>query len=210
VVNVLDTTNLLNTPLFAVYNSAIGVTRGIEGRYEQSSPPTTVGASFTYSLSLAGGVSDGTFLFPPPDVTDLTLQPEDHDETYVGDAYVARHFAHDLKSHIFRHPCCYRRGRPQMPPAPGQKIAPFAVVIVSSRLIVRRSRLTIDSWDDGAEATGSELIRPRYAMAAKPQNPSINRVRRNSVIIRRGGIATGDKAFRSRPRASVSILSKIR
>ncbi len=28
VVNVLDTTNLLNTPLFAVYNSAIGVTRG--------------------------------------------------------------------------------------------------------------------------------------------------------------------------------------
>jgi hypothetical protein len=98
VVNVLDTTNLLDTPLFAVYNSAIGVTRGIEGRYEQSSPMTTVGASFTYSISLAGGVSGGTFLFPPPDVADLTLQPEDHDETYVGDAYVTRHFAHDLKS----------------------------------------------------------------------------------------------------------------
>jgi hypothetical protein len=98
VVNVLDTTNLLNTPLFAVYNSAIGVTRGIEGRYEQSSPTTTAGVSFTYSLSLAGGVSGGTFLFAPPDVSDLTLEPEDHDETYVGDAYLTRRFSHDRKS----------------------------------------------------------------------------------------------------------------
>jgi hypothetical protein len=100
VVNVLDTTNLLNTPLFAVYNSAIGVDRGIEGRFEQSSPTTTVGVSFTYSLSLAGGVSGGTFLFAPPDVTNLTLQPEDHDEAYVGDAYLTRHFGADLKSYV--------------------------------------------------------------------------------------------------------------
>ncbi|MGA2392405.1 MAG: TonB-dependent receptor [Candidatus Lustribacter sp.] len=98
VVNVLDTTNLLNTPLFAVYNSAIGVTRGIEGRFEQNTPATSVGVSFTYSLSLAGGVSGGTFLFPPPQVTDLTLEPEDHDETYVGDAYWTRRFGPDLKS----------------------------------------------------------------------------------------------------------------
>jgi hypothetical protein len=100
VVNVLDTTNLLNTPLFAVYNSAIGVTRGIEGRYEQNSATTTIGASFTYSLSLAGGVSGGTFLFAPPDVTDLTLQPEDHDETYVGNAYVTRHFGAKRKAFV--------------------------------------------------------------------------------------------------------------
>jgi hypothetical protein len=98
VVNVLDTTNLLNTPLFAVYNSAIGVTRGIESRYVQSSPSTDVGVSFTYSRSLAGGVSGGTFLFAPPDVADQTLEPEDHDETYVGDAYVTRRFAADRKS----------------------------------------------------------------------------------------------------------------
>ena len=98
VVNVLDTTNLLNTPLFAVYNSAVGVTRGIDGRFEQSTPTTDVGVSFTYSLSLAGGVSGGTFLFPPPEVTDLTLEPEDHDETYVGDAYWTRHFSSALKS----------------------------------------------------------------------------------------------------------------
>ncbi len=100
VVNVLDTTNLLNTPLFAVYNSAIGTTRGIEGRYEQSSSTTTAGVSLTYSLSLAGGVSGGTFLFAPPDVADITLQPEDHDETYVGDAYLTRRFARDRKSFI--------------------------------------------------------------------------------------------------------------
>jgi hypothetical protein len=92
VVNVLDTTNLLNTPLFAVYNSAVGVTRGIEGRYEESTPAADVGVSFTYSLSLAGGVSGGTFLFAPPNVSDITLQPEDHDETYVADAHVTRRF----------------------------------------------------------------------------------------------------------------------
>jgi outer membrane receptor protein involved in Fe transport len=92
VVNVLDTTNLLNTPLFAVYNSAIGVTRGIEGRYDQSTPATDLGVSLTYSLSLAGGVSGGTFLFAPPDVSDITLQPEDHDETYVADAHATRRF----------------------------------------------------------------------------------------------------------------------
>jgi outer membrane receptor protein involved in Fe transport len=100
VVNVLDTTNLANTPLFAVYNSAIGVTRGIEGRFEQSSPTTDAGISFTYSLSLAGGVSGGTFLFAPPDVTDLTLQPEDHDETYTGDGHWTRHFGSELKSYL--------------------------------------------------------------------------------------------------------------
>ncbi|HEX3467532.1 MAG TPA: TonB-dependent receptor [Candidatus Elarobacter sp.] len=100
VVNVLDTTNLLNTPLFAVYNSAVGVTRGIEGRYVASTRSTDVGASFTYSLSLAGGVSGGTFLFPPPDVNDLTLQPEDHDETYTGDVYVTRRFSADRKSYL--------------------------------------------------------------------------------------------------------------
>jgi hypothetical protein len=100
VVNVLDTTNLLNTPLFAVYNSAIGVDRGIEGRYTLSSPTTDVGFSFTYSLSLAGGVSGGTFLFAPPDVTDLTLQPEDHDEAYVSDLHVTRRFAPDRKSFV--------------------------------------------------------------------------------------------------------------
>ena len=91
---------LLNTPLFAVYNSAIGVTRGIESRFVQSTPTTDVGTSFTFSRSLAGGVSGGTFLFPPPAVSDLTLQPEDHDETYVGDAFVTRRFAADRKSFV--------------------------------------------------------------------------------------------------------------
>jgi len=100
VVNVLDTTNLLNTPLFAVYNSAVGVTRGIEGRYEESTPTTDVGVSFTYSLSLAGGVSGGTFLFAPPDVSDITLQPEDHDEAYVADAHATRRFGPGRASYV--------------------------------------------------------------------------------------------------------------
>jgi hypothetical protein len=83
-----------------VYNSAIGTTRGIEGRYVQSSRTTDVGFSFTYSLSLAGGVSGGTFLFPPPDVSNLTLEPEDHDETYTSDLHVTQHFSPDLKSYV--------------------------------------------------------------------------------------------------------------
>jgi hypothetical protein len=45
-------------------------------------------------------VSGGTFLFPPLQVTDLTLEPEDHDETYVGDAYWTRHFGSDLESFV--------------------------------------------------------------------------------------------------------------
>lgn len=99
VVNVLDTTNLINTPLFAVYNSAVGVTRGIEAHYAESTARSNTGVSFTYSRSLAGGVSGGTFLFAPPQVADLTLQPEDHDETYVGDAYLTRRFGRDLKTY---------------------------------------------------------------------------------------------------------------
>ena len=94
-VNVLDTTQLNNTPLFAVFNNAIGVARGVEGRMVESSATTDVGASLTYSRALAGGISGGTFLFPPGSATDLTLQPEDHDQTWNGDVYVTRHFSPD-------------------------------------------------------------------------------------------------------------------
>jgi hypothetical protein len=92
-VNVLDTTQLSNTPLFAVFNNAIGVTRGIEGRLTKTSTDYDAGASFTFSRALAGGISGGTFLFPPGSATDLTLEPEDHDQTYSGDLFITRRFS---------------------------------------------------------------------------------------------------------------------
>ena len=85
--NVLDTTQLLNTPLFAVFNNAIGIDTGVELRLEQQ---THYGDSWfvsgTVSGSYAGGISGSTFLFPPntgglPPTSPAGLSPEDHDQT---------------------------------------------------------------------------------------------------------------------------------
>jgi outer membrane receptor protein involved in Fe transport len=101
-VNVLDTTQLLNTPLFAVYNNAIGRDNGLELRLQDR---LRNGNSWfftgTYSESLAGGISGSTFLFPPnanpPDVSITSAQllsQEDHSEPlYSTAAYTAR-FGH--------------------------------------------------------------------------------------------------------------------
>jgi hypothetical protein len=97
-VNVLDTTQLANTPLFAVFNNAIGVARGVEGRFTESTAATDLGVSLTYSHAVAGGVSGGTFLFPPGSADDLTLQPEDHDQTWDGNVYVTRRFGRELQN----------------------------------------------------------------------------------------------------------------
>jgi hypothetical protein len=86
VTNVLDTTQLANTPLFAVYNNAIGKARGLEFRADVERPHDIVTTSLTLSRSLAGGISGGTFLFPPSQISDLTLQPEDHDQSVAGNA----------------------------------------------------------------------------------------------------------------------------
>ena len=86
--NVLDTTQFLNTPLFAVYNNAIGRAHGTELRLQG----TLNGAdswflSGTWSNSQAAGISGSTFLFPPGSAGGTTaqligqLQPEDHDQT---------------------------------------------------------------------------------------------------------------------------------
>jgi outer membrane receptor protein involved in Fe transport len=97
-VNVLDTTQLANTPLFAVFNNAVGRDRGLELRVDASSPATDLGLSLTYSRAFAGGVSGGTFLFPPSAATDLTLQPEDHDQTWAGNAVYTRRFGQGLRT----------------------------------------------------------------------------------------------------------------
>jgi outer membrane receptor protein involved in Fe transport len=92
VVNVLDTTQLASTPIFAVYNNTIGIAKGVEGRVDaRFADGDSMFFSASLSQSLAGGISGSTFLFCPPPVTpgclngisDVTLQPEDHDQTFA-------------------------------------------------------------------------------------------------------------------------------
>ncbi|MEO6836599.1 MAG: TonB-dependent receptor [Candidatus Tumulicola sp.] len=90
VVNVLDTTQLLNTPLFAVFNNAIGTDSGVELRLNDR---LRNGNSWyftgTVSGSYAACVSGSTFLFPPNPANQSCvsqLAPEDHDETVVSSA----------------------------------------------------------------------------------------------------------------------------
>lgn len=89
-VNVLDTTQLLNTPLFAVFNNAVGRVEGAELRLQRSlGSGDSWFLSATTSRAQAGGVSGSTFLFPP---TDNSLQPEDHDQTFEGVAAYTHRF----------------------------------------------------------------------------------------------------------------------
>lgn len=96
-VNILDTTQLLNTPIFAVYNNAIGDDIGFEGRLEGNVPGgDNWFVSLTESHSEAGDISGGLFLFCPPGTNTIAacnvnpsnvftaadLSPEDHDETW--------------------------------------------------------------------------------------------------------------------------------
>jgi outer membrane receptor for ferrienterochelin and colicin len=82
--NVLDTTQLANTPIFAVFNNTIGIAKGVEGRVDANfKNGDSFFLSTTLSQSLAGGISGSTFLFPPDtDPSDVTLGPEDHDQAF--------------------------------------------------------------------------------------------------------------------------------
>ena len=95
-VNVLDTTQLANTPLFAVFNNAVGRDRGLEFRLDGSSARVDAGVSLAFQRAEAGGVSGSTFLFAPGAVGDLTLQPEDHDQRWSANAFYTRHFGRGL------------------------------------------------------------------------------------------------------------------
>jgi outer membrane receptor protein involved in Fe transport len=91
VTNVLDTTQLASTPIFAVYNNSIGISKGVEGRVDARwSSGDTMFFSVSLSSSQAGGISGGTFLFCPTpstscsqSIADVTLNPEDHDQTFA-------------------------------------------------------------------------------------------------------------------------------
>ncbi len=85
VVNILDTQQLLNTPLFAVFNNSIGRNSGVEFRLQDR---MLNGDQWfftgTVSGSYAACVSGSTFLFPPnpPGVSCVAqLSLEDHSET---------------------------------------------------------------------------------------------------------------------------------
>jgi outer membrane receptor protein involved in Fe transport len=92
--NVLDTTQLLNTPLFVVYNNTIGRANGVEIRLQQRLPnQDSWFLSGTWSRSVAAGISGATFLFPPnpPGPLAAQLSPEDHDQPVaVNAAYTHR------------------------------------------------------------------------------------------------------------------------
>jgi outer membrane receptor protein involved in Fe transport len=101
VVNVLDTSQLFNTPIFAVYNNSIGINHGAELRLQDR---MLTGDQWfvtgTYSGSYAACISGSTFLFPPnpvgiPCVAQLSL--EDHSQTVDATAAYTHRFGGDHK-----------------------------------------------------------------------------------------------------------------
>ncbi len=89
--NVLDTTQIFPTPIFAVFNNSLGLAHGFELRLEGRTPTASWFLSGSYSQSVAGGISGGTFLFPPDAISNTSLQPEDHDQAVaITNAYTKR------------------------------------------------------------------------------------------------------------------------
>ena len=94
--NVLDTTQIFPTPSFAVFNNTIGIAKGAEGRFEtRFSNGDSAFVSASLSSAQAGGISGGTFLFPPAASSDVTLNPEDHDQTFTATLDYTKRFGRD-------------------------------------------------------------------------------------------------------------------
>ena len=92
--NVLDTTQLLNTPIEAVFNNTLGRAQGLELRMEgRAQAADSWFFSGTISQAEAAGVSGSTFLFPPSQLSDAIFQPEDHDQTYAANGAYTHRFA---------------------------------------------------------------------------------------------------------------------
>jgi outer membrane receptor protein involved in Fe transport len=85
VTNVLDTTQLGSTPIFTIFNSAIGRAQGAELNVEgQNMRGNSYFFSYGMSQSLAEGISGGTFLFSPAALQGAnSFALEDHDQTYT-------------------------------------------------------------------------------------------------------------------------------
>jgi len=101
--NVLDTQQLANTPIFAVFNNAIGIAKGVEGRVDaRFSNGDSLFFSASFSNARAGGVSGSTFLFCPTldpaclsGISSLTLGPEDHDQTFASELGYTKRLGRD-------------------------------------------------------------------------------------------------------------------
>ena len=103
VTDVLDTQQLVNTPIFAVFNNSIGIAEGVEGRVDSRfANGDSLFFSGSLSKSNAGGVSGSTFLFCPTldpgcisSQSSLTLSPEDHDQTFASEFGYTKRLGHD-------------------------------------------------------------------------------------------------------------------
>lgn len=97
--NVLDTTQIFPTPIFAVFNNALGLAHGLELRLEERRPADSWYLSASYSQSVAGGISGATFLFPPDAVADNSLNPEDHDQALAVKGAYTKRFGPNLRTY---------------------------------------------------------------------------------------------------------------
>ncbi|TAM61867.1 TonB-dependent receptor [bacterium] len=101
-VNVLDTTQLNNTPIFALYNSNLGIAQGVEVRLKsQLADGDFWNLSATVSSSQVEGLSGGLFNFPPGTVAGATsFQPEDHDQAVAANADFTHLFGAGRESYV--------------------------------------------------------------------------------------------------------------
>ena len=123
--NILDTTQLANTPIFAVFNNTIGIADGAEARVDErwrNGDAAFLSASL--SQALAGGINGGTFLFPPNSgQDDVTLQPEDHDQTFAATFNYTKRLGRDKSYYAdlqpqygFGYPVQFQNGPGRLPP----------------------------------------------------------------------------------------------
>jgi len=116
--NVLDTTQIFPTPIFATFNNALGLAHGVELRLNRTTVAGSWYLSATYSQSVAAESPAGRFSFPPDVVSDTSLNPEDHDQALsVKSAYTLR-WATDRRMYAPLAPitgpdtrCSFRTGR---------------------------------------------------------------------------------------------------
>ncbi|MBC5824500.1 MAG: TonB-dependent receptor [Candidatus Eremiobacteraeota bacterium] len=95
--NVLDTTQLGATPIFTLFNSAVGQAQGVEVALNgQTARGDSYYLSYGLSQSLAKGISGGTFLFSPASLQGAnSFALEDHDQANTLNAAYTKELSPD-------------------------------------------------------------------------------------------------------------------